>query len=205
MGSFTKPPDFTKSVDDFAAKTKGPGLEEIKRDISAVLDKAVTDQLPKEVPTLLGMLPYATFKELFKNVYDQVSDKTHLLSGRVTHTFRLGKMEVTLRSIKNKERIALAPLLSDPKITDQGKAMVDEHTYKTYLLLLSLVKIDTVPFPDVELTPERFSAWKEHEHIVGAINFIGNLDESLFFTLCGLVTDLSTAKHFALVENLRNP
>lgn len=208
MGSFVRHSDVTsaidkkKAVDSLADKTKAPTLEEVKEKIGDQLDRAVSSQLPKEVPTVNGMLPYETFKATFSDVYEQVSDKSHLLTGRVSHTFKISGMPVTLRSLKNKERSALIPFLGTGK--SELEAAKSEATYRAYMLAVSCVRIGDVNFPDIKLTPDNLDSWLQNDQVKQAIDFLTDLDESVFSIVFSLFVDLNTAKHYALVENLKN-
>lgn len=209
MGSFVRPPDIAasiaakeKAVESLAAKTKGPTLAEAKEKAVEDLDKAVTAQLPEEVVTAAGTLPYATFKSRFEDIYEQVADKSHLLNGRVTHTFTISGMSITMRSLKNRERSALLPLLN-PGQTDADTAKND-MAYRAYILTLAISRIGEVSFPDLKLTPDTLNTWMANEQIKQAVEFLCDMDESFFTILFALFMDLNTAKHYALVENLKN-
>jgi hypothetical protein len=209
MGSFVRQSDIAKSLSDkqkavesLADKTKGPSLAEVKEKAGEELDKAITSQLPEEVLTAAGPLSYNAFKARFEDVYAQVSDKSHLMTGRVTHTYTLSGMSITMRSLRNRERAALLPLLN-PGSNDAETAKNDVK-YRTYLLTLAVARIGDVNFPDLKLTPDTLEAWLSNEKIKQAEEFLSDMDESFFTVLFALFMDLNTAKHYALIENLKN-
>lgn len=209
MGSFVRQGDVAaaidskkKAIDDLAVKTKGPSLADVKEKISSELDKAVSAQLPEKVPTVSGSITYEAFKSMFSDVYEQVSDKTHLLSGRVSHTFSISGMQITMRSLKQRERAALIPFLNSGK--DEIETAKDEARYRSCLLAVSCVQIGEVRFPDVKLTPDDLDNWLKNEAVKQALDFLLDMDESFFTLLFSLFVDLNTAKHYALVENLKN-
>lgn len=182
-----------------AINTKAPSVIEEREQRIAAISDAVNKQLPKTVPTIYGELSYEDFKNRFSKVYEQVQDKAHLLTGKVTCTFNIGSMFVTLRSLRTRERMALAPLAGS-----EGMSATDAR-YRTYILSLAIEKLDSRVFPSVKLTPDTLDKWKDDEQVKSAIDVVENLDESLFMFIFGLFTDLNTAKNLALIENLKNP
>jgi len=183
-----------------AATPRQPSVIEEREQQNAGISEAVNKQLPETVPTIYGELSYSDFKTRFSKIYDQVQDKTHLLTGKVTCVFSIGNMSVTMRSLKTRERLALAPLAGS--VDGTGAA---DPRYRTYVLTLAIEKLDTRSFPSVKLTPDTLSTWEQDEQVKAAIDIVENLDESLFLFLFGLFNDLNVAKNLALVENLKNP
>lgn len=209
MGSFVRQSDIAssignkqKAVEALADKTKGPTLAEVKEKVVEDLDKAVTSQLPEEVHTAAGTIPYTAFTSRFADVYAQVADKSHLMTGRVTHTYTLSGMAITMRSLKNRERSALLPLLNPG--TNDAETAKNDMMYRTYILALAIQKMGEVTFPDLKLTPDTLETWLGSAQIKQAVDLLSDMDESFFTILFALFMDLNTAKHYALVENLKN-
>jgi len=167
------------------------------------LDEAISSQIPKEVQTSRGMRPYAQFKKEFDEVYEQVRDKDHLLSGRVTYSTELAGLPITIQSLRQRDRRLLAAWAPDAR--DEHRAFMDgEFQYRSRLMVLSLVRVGDVEFPSLPIKTDPES-WEKQDPIQQALSYVEDWDETLFNVIFGLLSDLETAKHFALLENLGNP
>ena len=201
-GAQVKPaPQEPKNIENTAQEA--PNSENAK-DSGGVVSDLIEKQLPESVGTAFGTVSYENFKKLFSDVYEQVADKHNLLSGRVTHTFKVGKMNVTFRSLKNKERTALLNYAGNPKTDDLSKFSIDDAEYRKKFLTVSIKSIDEIQFPDVTLTLDTIDSWEQHKLVMDAFDFIENLDDSFVALLYNLAIDLMTAKQYALIENLKN-
>jgi hypothetical protein len=212
-GSFARKEDILSSIqakkgqqDPSQAEKRptGPSTEQILKEQADIVSNLIDKQLPETVNTAFGTVEYAKFKQIFSDVYEQVADKHNLIIGRVSHAFKVGSMVVTVRSLKNKERVALMAFVGNPKTEDLAKFSRDDAEYRKRFLVASLVSIDETRFPDVLLSSDNLEKWEQNQQIKEAMNFIEDLDDSLVVLLFNLAMDLSMAKQLALIENLKN-
>jgi hypothetical protein len=185
------------------SSTAAPTTEEIKVQELKAKEEEVNEFLPKEVSTVFGTLLYPVFKERFKDIYEQVTDKNHLISGRITGSFQIAGIKVTLRSLRVRERAALIPLLGNPS-TDLTEFSQKESKYRLALLTIALADIGGNALPEVKLTPETLESWQSNPTVIQTMNFISDMDETFVGMITQLYNDVSTAKQYALMENLKN-
>lgn len=185
----------------------------------------IDSKLPKTVlSNALGdTIPYAEFKRLYAEVWQQIEDKDHLLTNRVEYRGRIGSIPVVIQSLKRREEKALtfyepspvgymrpnpmAGVADEPariEVTPQIRAE-QQVEFMTRRMVVQLVRLGDATFADVALTPETRDKWAADEHVKQSIDYLYDIDPTLFEHLVGLVTDLDKAKYFALVENMKNP
>lgn len=211
-GSFARKEDILSSIQSKKGpqepaqdkRQTGPTTEQIIKEQSDLVTSLVDSQLPEKVNTAFGTIEYPKFKKLFEDVYSQVADKNNLILGRVLHTFKIGGMQVTFRSLKNKERVALLAYIGNPKTEDLARFSQEDAQYRKRFLVATIQSIDETRFPDVLLTSDTIDKWEQNQLIKDAMGFIEDLDDSLVMLLYNLAIDLSTAKQLALMENLKN-
>jgi hypothetical protein len=185
------------------ASTAAPTAEEAK--VQELKEKAeeINDLLPKEVDTVFGLLKYDAFKERFAGVYQQVTDKDHLISGRISCTFTIAGMKVTLRSLRVRERAALIPLLGNPG-ADLTAFSQKESKYRLALLTLTLSEIGGHTIPEIKLTAETLDSWLANTTVMQTMDFISDMDETFVGLLMQLYGNMALAKQYALMESLKN-
>lgn len=159
-------------------------------------DEAIKAALPEEVVSAVGRLPYSKFKERYRSVYDQVFSKEYLLTGRVTHDQPLAGTTFTLRSLKSRERNALAAL--------QTQSDFVSSQYTRAALAAGLAAIGDKEYPAVKLEVGGYDAWAANPAVKALLEWIDEADETLVDYLMGVHMDISLAKTFALREDLKN-
>jgi len=168
-------------------------------------DDLIKQQLPDTVQSVVvGDLPYARFKQRYEQVYAQVRDKDHLLSGRVRFETELAGMPVVIRSLRQRDRRALSAWAPDAR-AEHRVFLNQDFQYRLRLVVLSVEKIGDATFPDPPSTLTDFAAWEKVPAVAQALAYAEDWDETLFGLVLGLLSDLETAKHLALLENLGNP
>jgi len=212
-GSFTRKEDVISAIQakkgpqegsQAEKRPSGPSTEQILKEQADLVSNLIDKQLPETVTTAFGTVDYPKFKQIFSDVYEQVADKHNLIIGRVSHAFKVGSMTITIRSLKNKERVALMAFVGNPKTEDLAKFSRDDAEYRKRFLVASIQSLDETRFPDVLLTPDTLEKWEQSQQVKEAMSFIEDLDDSLVLLMYNLAIDLSTAKQLALIENLKN-
>lgn len=182
----------------------------------------VESQLPAKVQSgLLGTVPFSQFKEHYKDIWEQIQDKDHLLTQRVVHESKMAQIPVKIQSLKRREEQALVSLEPTPVgyprrvMGADGKYEMVETTpqdrvnqqlsYMTYRMVVQIVHLGGATFPSLKLTPDTQADWLEDTAVQQAYEYLMDLDPVMFQYLISLVEDVDNAKHFALVENMKNP
>jgi hypothetical protein len=166
--------------------------------------KAAMAALPAEVACLLGKLPYADFRAAYQAIYKQVQDKEHLIRGKVSWTAHLSDTEVTLQSLKMRERRALIPLAGDPRDENIATYSDNDMDYKLHLLAISLVRLGEASFDLPDVPAGGVLEWKQLPAVQNSVAYLEDMDESMIDILMQMFTDMTNAKQFALLENLKN-
>ena len=165
----------------------------------------IKSQIPEVVQSgVLGRVSYSVFKRRYSSVYDQVRDKDHLLSGQVRFTGDVSGIPIVLRSLRQRDRRALAPLSRDPRI-DQGEFMAQDFRYRLRMVVMSVDKIGDANFPDPPTKGQSIADWEKIETVQQALDYAEDWDETLFTIVLNTVGDMELAKHFALLEDVVNP
>lgn len=211
-GSFKPTSSIQKTVADrvkaeeiqkLQSSTAAPTAEETKVQALKEREEEVNEFLPKEVDTVFGLLKYEDFKDRFKEVYKQVTDKDHLISGRISGTFTVAGIKITLRSLRVRERSALIPLLGNPG-ADLTAFSQKESKYRLALLAIALAELGGHAIPEIKLTADTLDAWLANPTVIQTMDFISDMDESFVGLIMRLYGDLSSAKQYALMESLKN-
>lgn len=177
------------------------------KDVEAVesgLEKKINEYLPKKVYSLSRdrEYEYDEFKKLYKQVWDAVSSKDHLMTGAVSITTTLGGSEIRVRSLSAREAQGLARWENE---TFKGGA--NEKT--EFLLRRLVVQVervnDLVINKAVKLNPNNVEEWEKDPTVKQAYEFFAEKDITLLLTLSFILDDLDMAKQLALTENLKRP
>jgi len=162
-------------------------------------------KLPSEVNSdVFGKLSFADFKTKYQSVWDQITDKDHLITGRITHETKILKTELVVQSMSRREQTAIA--MFDPLFgsVDQTTPEV-RRDLSAYRIIIQLVRLGQTTFPKVSLTPDNRSSWASDPLVKQQYEYILDLDPIYFSYILNVLNDLDQAKQLALLENLRNP
>lgn len=158
--------------------------------------------IPKEVYCVVGKeIPYADFKKMYAQVYEQVSSMSHLLMGRVTFHGELGGMEYDLHTFKASEETLLTQAVPSNMSDTFNRDMAKFNLYK---VVMSLVKAGGSGFPsskvDLETSLEDWVAANKDK-----IEAITGFDSHLVTYLSNVYEDVVRAKQYAFFELMPNP
>jgi hypothetical protein len=162
-------------------------------------------KLPEEVISdIFGKLTYAEFKERYKSVWEQVTDKDHLITGRIQYTTKILKTELVVQSMSRREQTAIA--LFDPlfgvSTTQTSEVKRDLGAYR---VIIQTVRLGDTVFPKVPLTSENRVTWAADPVVKQQYDYILDVDPIFFNYILSVLNDVDQAKQLALLENLRNP
>lgn len=184
-----------------------PAPEEKPTDAPDSPPDAVSKLLPLEVRSnIYGLVPFAEFKRHYAAVWEQITQKDHLLTSRVTMEARLMQHTVRFRSWTRREQTALAkfePDYSGQRPLEEARAAAYE--YGVWRLVLQIVSFGAKRFPDLKLTPETIKEWESDPAVLQAREYLQDLDPVIISRLVAHMNDLDDARYFALLENTRNP
>lgn len=162
-------------------------------------------KLPEEVISdIFGKLTYAEFKERYKSVWEQVTDKDHLITGRIQYTTKILKTELVVQSMSRREQTAIA--LFDPLfgVSNTQTAEV-KRDLGAYRVIIQTVRLGDTVFPKVPLTSENRVTWAADPVVKQQYDYILDVDPIFFNYILSVLNDVDQAKQLALLENLRNP
>ena len=162
-------------------------------------------KLPEEVISdIFGKLTYDEFKERYKSVWEQVTDKDHLITGRIQYTTKILKTELVVQSMSRREQTAIA--LFDPlfgvSTTQTSEVKRDLGAYR---VIIQTVRLGDTVFPKVPLTSENRVTWAADPVVKQQYDYILDVDPIFFNYILSVLNDVDQAKQLALLENLRNP
>jgi hypothetical protein len=162
-------------------------------------------KLPEEIISdIFGKLTYAEFKERYKSVWEQVTDKDHLITGRIQYTTKILKTELVVQSMSRREQTAIA--LFDPlfgvSTTQTSEVKRDLGAYR---VIIQTVRLGDTVFPKVPLTSENRVTWAADPVVKQQYDYILDVDPIFFNYILSVLNDVDQAKQLALLENLRNP
>lgn len=168
--------------------------------------------LPKDVPSSIGEVSYAFFKQRFQTVWDQVAEKTHLTSGYCTYTWEVAPgVNVTIRTMKSGEMkfLRLFTPTTDP-VEDAAKYLKEDSLFRTVRFVMGVTMFDgsdlpTIPTPRPRVVEDDTTAkWLTAPAVAQRFDWADDLAEELTDKIAGVFVDLSTAYRFALQENVKN-
>lgn len=209
-GSFTG----AKAIDDIQRKRteeavargrSSEGAEEEKDEKQVERDKKIDDLLPKEINSALGTVSFETFKEMYKEVWEQVESKEHLAKGFCTHTREIAKsLSVTFRTLRARETQIVNQFAPDPQQREFGKFVDSDSEYRKIQLAIGIREFDGRENPPIELPKDDFEAWKKSQSVVERFRWVDGLGEELVAVMSGILADVTIAYRLALRENLKN-
>jgi hypothetical protein len=180
-------------------------VEKVRKDEEEKKAREDIVKLPEEVISdIFGKLTYAEFKDRYKSVWEQVTDKDHLITGRIQYTTKILKTELVVQSMSRREQTAIA--LFDPLFgisnTQTSEVKRDLGAYR---VIIQTVRLGDTIFPKVTLTSENRTTWAADPAIKQQYDYILDIDPIFFNYILSVLNDVDQAKQLALLENLRNP
>lgn len=172
-------------------------------------DKEISELLPTKVESAFGELPYATFKELYKDVYEAVTNKDHWALGYVSHEFDVyDGAAVRVRTMRKREADVLRGVA--PKGASYPGATLDTFNsesseYEIIRLLICLQQFDQNIYSDeVKVSLSNYDEWRKSAPIISRAEQIDNLPDEVIAFLGAVINDTMFAYRCAMTENLKN-
>lgn len=174
--------------------------------------EAIEALLPKTVGASFGEVPYAVFKDRFKTVWSQVTEKIHLAHGCCTYAFEPApNLPITLRTMKNREMKFLRRFTpaTDPG-DDAAKYMEEDTLFRNVRFIIGVTHFDGTELPALPIPKNHVldadvtSKWLEDPHVSKRLDWAEDLPEELMDVVGGAFLDLTMAYRYALQENLKN-
>lgn len=162
-------------------------------------------KLPEEVDCVLGKrTPYATFKEHYKSVYDQVVQMEHLLLGRIAYSgTMLRQLPFTVHTLKQAELGLLNSFFPMNSSTSEYLPR-DMYMYELYkaIMCTESIKGTKIPASGVTFTTTK-EEWKlRMRDVIAMFEFY---DPTIITYLTNTYEDVNAAKQYAFMELLPNP
>lgn len=158
--------------------------------------------IPETVPCVYGELEYEKFKSKYSDVYSQVSNASHLLTGRVTVEVQLAGLTVKVQSLRPTEQSLLMGMF--PTDLESGQAATQLGTYEMYKVAAALVSAGGTTYPAlttrVGTTSEEFV-----ESLKDTVEAVNSMDPTLVSFISNVYEDMGRAKQLAFVENHTRP
>jgi len=172
-------------------------------------DAKIAELLPKKLDSAYGELPYSTFKEIYKDIFEAVANKDHWSMGYVAHEFNLyDGVPVRVRTMRKREADVLrgvAPRGTAFGTGDLEKFNMERAEYETVRLLLCLQQFgDTTFQDDAKLTLANFETWRKSAAVAARTGMIEDLPDEIIAFLGAVINDTMTAYRCAMTENLKN-
>jgi len=194
-----------ESLEQMKDRKEEEALEEEEKKQNAEIDKL----LPERVESAFGELPYATFKELYQDVFDAVANKDHWSLGYVSHAMDLyDGVPVRVRTLRKREADVLRGVA--PKGAAYPGADIDQFNaeraeYETVRLLVCLQQFGEIQFEDsVKLSLANFSEWRESKDAKARAEQVDDLPDEVISLLGAVINDTMVAYRCAMTENLKN-
>jgi len=172
-------------------------------------DDEIAELLPNRVETAFGEIPYTTFKELYKDVYEAVANKDHWALGYVSHEFEVYEgAAVRVRTMRKREADVLRGVA--PKgATFPGATIdtfnVESSEYEVVRLLICLQQFDqNIYTDDVKVNLSNYDEWRKSASVVGRAEQLDNLPDEVIAFLGAVINDTMFAYRCAMTENLKN-
>ena len=157
---------------------------------------------PETVPCVYGELSYEDFKTKYEDVYAQVADASHLLTGRVTAECKLAGLTVKVQSLRPTEQSLLMDMF--PVDLDAAEAARQLGTYEMYKVAACLVSAGNTNYPPlttrVGTTPTEFV-----ESLNDTVEAVNSMDPALVSFISNVYEDMGRAKQLAFVETHARP
>ena len=161
-----------------------------------------SSDIPETMPCVYGELPYEDFKAKYADVYAQVADASHLLTGRVTAEAKLAGLTVKVQSLRPTEQALLMDMF--PTDLDAAEAARQLGTYEMYKVAACLMSAGATTYPAlttrVGTTPEEFV-----ESLKDTVEAVNSMDPALVSFISNVYEDMGRAKQLAFVETHARP
>ena len=160
--------------------------------------------LPKVVPSALGDLPYAKFKDKYHEIYNQILDGEHLITGFVLHLCKFGKIEIQLRSLTTKEAAfvhSLIPMNMHAEDASERMALFNQARLAIAVRRVMQTEHPKLPAPKIGEEED----WFATDIVKQVVDVISNWDETFSAVVSNILDDIGAAKGLALREALLNP
>ena len=172
-------------------------------------DAEISKLLPDKVDSAFGEVPYDTFKDLYKDVYEAVTNKDHWAMGYVSHEFDLyDDVPVRVRTMRKREADVLrgvAPKGAAYPGADINAFNAERAEYETIRLLICLQQFgDNVYQDETKISLTTFKTWRASENVVARAEQIDNLPDEIIAFLGAVINDTMVAYRCAMTENLKN-
>lgn len=168
-------------------------------------DRKIDELLPKEISSAIGTVSFDTFKEMYKDVWEQVDSKEHLAKGFCAHTSEIARnLSVTFRTLRANETQIVNQFAPDPKESDFSKYMASDAEYRKIQLAIGIKIFDGKESAPLELPKGDFDEWKQSQIVVERFNWVDGLGEELVSIMSAVLGDVTIAYRLALRENLKN-
>jgi hypothetical protein len=191
-----------EAVERGMAKEKEGGEEDKKQSEN---DRKIDELLPKEVNSALGMVSFAQFKDMYKEIWEQVESKEHLSKGFCTHTRDIAKnLPVTFRTLRTNETEIVNQFAPDPNDQNFSHYMSTDSMYRKIQLAIGIKEFDGRESRTLELPDDDFDKWKKSTVVVERFNWVDGLPEELTAIMSAILADVTIAYRLALRENLKN-
>ncbi len=190
-----------QQLQDKAAATKPEQVAAEVLSQEAAIDASIEQgQLPANVDSAVGPLPYKEFRSMHADVYEHIDSGNYLLMPKSIFTKKLGKLSIGLRPLTQLELTFLGAHSAGLDGPELAESLLRANLGRLALALDNLngSKLAAMPSPE---TPE----WWEHSAVVERLATLNGMDNSLVDTLLSLSHDIATAKFLAIREALLNP
>jgi hypothetical protein len=199
--------DTEKSIEGAQAAQDESKVEAEKRDrnikIDEILPETVFSVLDDEVP-----LPFQTFKAVYRVIWDQVADKTHLARGYCTFDTPINGVSIRLRTLKTFESKALQRLIPSPAMANNNyeEFVVRQSNFRDARVVTGMMSYDGQEMADlgVMLKSKMPLDWLASSEVVERKEFLDTLPEAVTDMIAGTLSDISRAYRLATRENLKN-
>lgn len=189
--------------------------EDAAEEVAEEKEQAAKDKIDSKLPETVGSgiygeIPYAEFKRLYESVWDQIAEKDHLLTGRITFDFEVGSIGITIQSLTRREAQALTVYEANPvgfaDTTPRSRAS-QLMEYATRRMIVQVVSVGEARNfgSGKDLTPDGREDWEKDESVRQAYDYLMDLDPTIFEHFIAVANDIDQAKYFALVENMKDP
>lgn len=178
------------------APEQGDGTAEVK------LHPEIAKIIPATVTSYMGAIPYEKFKEYYASVYDQVRAGNHLVSGRVLFDTKIGKTDISIRTLKKREASFIQAVAMSFDSTDFIKSY---PLLDIYQMIFGVSRIGEVTIPENKNNLDNYKEWSDSDTIKQLISFFQNMDNEFAVIIFNILNDVTLAKRYAFLELVPNP